>query len=255
MGTVVSPGKIILILSRVNDTGTSNQIAIKKVAIVQSNYIPWKGYFDLINTVDEFIIYDDVQYTKNDWRNRNKIKTVQGMQWLTIPVYQHKLNQKIKETKVYDKRWALKHWRTLSQNYGKAPYFKNYQDLFEELYLTIRTEYLSEINYLFLRAISGLLGIETKISWSSDFQYGSGKTERLINLVKLVKGQVYVSGPAARDYLDDALFAEAGIDLNWMDYSGYPEYHQLYPPFEHQVSILDLIFNEGPQARNFMKSF
>lgn len=227
----------------------------KKIAIIQSNYIPWKGYFDLINMVDEFIIYDDMQYTKNDWRNRNKIKTAQGVQWLTIPVKQEKLDQKIKDSKVFDQTWFKKHWRTVSQNYSKAAYFKDYKEYFEELYLNTDTEYLSEINYKFISVINNILGITTKISWSSDYNYGEGKTERLVRLVELAGGKEYISGPAAKDYLETSLFLEAGLKVSWVDYSRYPEYHQLFPPFEHSVSILDLIFNEGENSSKFMKSF
>jgi len=227
----------------------------KKVAILQSNYIPWKGYFDLINLVDEFIIYDDVQYTKNDWRNRNKILTHNGVQWLTIPVKQEKLNQKINETKVFDKRWNIKHWRTLQQNYSKASYFEHYKYALEHLYLTTNTEYLSQINYLFITEICKQLEIKTKITWSDQYNYGLGKTERLVQLVQATGGNEYISGPAAKEYLNEKLFRNAGIKVTWMDYSGYPEYHQLHAPFEHNVSILDLIFSEGPNASKFLKSF
>ncbi|KAA5548455.1 WbqC family protein [Adhaeribacter rhizoryzae] len=226
-----------------------------KTAILQSNYIPWKGYFDLINSVDEFILYDEMQYTKNDWRNRNKIKTPNGVQWLTIPVKQDSLEQKINETKVFDPKWNIKHWRTLQQNYSKAPYFKFYKELFENLYLTNSTSYLSQINLLFITAICNELGIKTKITSSEQYSYGDGKTERLVNLVKATGGKEYVSGPAAKDYLNESLFEEAGIKVTWMNYAGYQEYHQLFPPFEHGVSILDLLFNEGPNASLFMKSF
>lgn len=225
----------------------------KKIAILQSNYIPWKGYFDLINSVDEFIIYDEMQYTKNDWRNRNKIKTINGSQWITIPVIQDKLEQKICDTLVFDKKWNIKHWRTIQQNYAKSPYFKHYKQMFEELYLKIETPYLSQINHLFIKTICQELGIDTKITWSSDYEYGDGKTERLVRLVQQAGGTEYISGPAAKSYLDEDQFRGAKIKVTWMDYSGYPEYFQLFPPFEHGVSILDLLFNEGPNAVNLMK--
>lgn len=226
-----------------------------KTAILQSNYVPWKGYFDLINSVDEFILYDEMQYTKNDWRNRNKIKTSNGVHWLTIPVKQLSLNQKINETKIFDRKWNVKHWRTIQQNYAKAPYFKHYRELFENLYLSIETENLSQINFLFIKAICKELDIKTKITWSDHYTYGEGKSERLVRLVQATKGQEYVSGPAAKNYLDEALFEKAGIKISWIDYSNYPVYQQLFPPFEHGVSILDLLFNEGPKASKFMKSF
>ena len=228
---------------------------MKKVAILQSNYIPWKGYFDLINMVDEFIFYDEVQYTKNDWRNRNKIKTPQGIQWLTIPVRQESLDQKIKDTKITDKKWNIKHWRTISQNYSKAKYFKDYKDIFEELYLTCDEEYLSEINYKFITTINEILGIKTKLRWSSEFELVDGQTEKLLGICKDCNADIYLSGPAAKDYFNEDLAKQENIKVEWMDYSGYKEYEQLNPPFEHGVTILDLIFNEGDRAKEFMKSF
>lgn len=228
---------------------------MKKIAILQSNYIPWKGYFDLINMVDEFIFYDEVQYTKNDWRNRNKLKTSQGMQWITIPVRQDGLEQKIKDTKVSNKNWNIKHWRTIQQNYSKSKYFSDYKDIFEELYLGSNEEYLSEINYKFISAINTILGIQTKIRWSSEFELLEGQTEKLLGICKQSGATTYLSGPAAKGYFDEELAKQEGIEVEWMDYSGYPEYNQLHPPFEHGVSVLDLIFNEGPNAKNFMKSF
>ncbi len=228
---------------------------MKKIAILQSNYIPWKGYFDMINMVDEFIFYDEVQYTKNDWRNRNKIKTSQGIQWLTIPVRQQNLKQKIKDTKITDKKWNIKHWRAISQNYAKAKYFKEYKEIFEELYLGCDEEYLSQINYKFIKAINEILGIKTRLRWSSEFKLKDGKTERLLGICKDCNADVYLSGPAAKDYFDEELAKKENIKVEWMDYSGYKEYNQLYPPFEHGVTILDLIFNEGPNATKFMKSF
>lgn len=229
----------------------------KKIAIVQSNYIPWKGYFDLINTVDEFILYDDMQYTRRDWRNRNKIKTPHGLLWLTIPIdVKGKFFQKINQTYVKNYNWASKHWQTLSHNYAKAPYFPTYRKMFEELYLKSGSLLrLSRINYLFISAICKLLGIKTKLSWSSDYRISEGKTERLVDLCKQAKATEYISGPSAKDYIDPVLFEKAGIKLIYMDYSNYPEYPQLYPPFEHGVSIVDLIFQTGPEAKNYMKSF
>ena len=205
--------------------------------------------------VDEFIFYDEVQYTKNDWRNRNKIKTPQGIQWLTIPVRQESLDQKIKDTKISDKKWNIKHWRTISQNYSKAKYFKDYKDIFEELYLTCDEEYLSQINYKFITTINEILEIKTKLSWSSEFELVDGQTEKLLGICKDCNADIYLSGPAAKDYFNEDLAKQENIKVEWMDYSGYKEYGQLNPPFEHGVSILDLIFNEGDRAKEFMKSF
>ena len=225
----------------------------KKVAILQSNYIPWKGYFDLINMVDEFILFDTVQYTKNDWRNRNKIKTMNGPMWMTIPVRQENLSQLIVDTKTSDELWAKKHWKSLVQNYSKAKYFKDYKDVFEEFYLNSEEEYLSQINYQLITTINTILGIKTKIRWSDEFELFDGQTEKLLGICKQCNASGYISGPAAKDYFDEGLAKQEKIQIEWMDYSGYPEYNQLFPPFEHGVSILDLIFNEGPNARKFMK--
>jgi hypothetical protein len=228
----------------------------KSVAILQSNYIPWKGYFDLITLVDEFILFDDMQYTRRDWRNRNKIKTPNGLMWLTIPVkVKGKYHQKICETAVSDLQWNEKHWKMIRYNYSNHPFFDEYKDLFEELYLGCEENLLSQINFRFLTAICKILGIDTKLSWSMDYQIVDGKTERLIDLCQQAGATAYLSGPAAKGYIDESLFESAEIELEYMDYSGYPEYSQLYPPFEHGVSIIDLIFNEGPNTPKYMLSF
>ena len=209
----------------------------------------------MINSVDEFIFYDHAQYTKNDWRNRNLVKTKQGIKWLTIPVRQLKLDQPISDTKIVDKKWAKKHWKTISQNYSKTKYFKEYRNIFEELYLNCTEEYLNQINYKFITAINLILGITTKIRFSSEFDLIEGKTARLLALCKDCNADTYLSGPAAKVYLDQDLAKKENISIEWMDYSGYSEYSQLHPPFVHGVSILDLIFNEGPKATKYMRSF
>jgi hypothetical protein len=231
-------------------------VTFKKLAIIQSNYIPWKGYFDIINMVDEFILLDDVQYTRRDWRNRNMIKTSNGLQWLTIPVnVKDNYHALINEVTIADKQWPVKHWAAIKQNYLKAAHFKEYKDYFEELFLTTGEAYLSQVNYRFIKAINKILGINTKISFSTEYGAPTGKNERLIELCKLSGATHYISGPAAKDYLQEALFNQQQIQVTWMDYSGYRPYQQLYPPFEHGVTVLDLIFNVGPAAGNYMKSF
>lgn len=223
-----------------------------KVAILQSNYIPWKGYFDIIARSDVFVIYDEVQYTKNDWRNRNLIKTQEGLQWLSIPVRQENLNQKILETNVLLNNWSKKHKSTLQTIYGKAPYFKEYKDVIFEIYDTPSTN-LSEINRLFIEKICTILAIETKIIDSRELNLEGDKVGRLIDACKKLNATKYISGPSAKNYINEVLFNENNIEIEWMDYADYKEYNQLYPPFEHGVSILDLIFNEGPNARSFLK--
>ena len=232
------------------------QMKSKKVLITQSNYIPWKGYFDALQLVDEVILYDDMQYTKRDWRNRNQIKTPQGVQWLSIPVaVKGKYLQAIKDTKISDQKWNIKHWRTLKANYAKAPAMKDYQQAIEALYLDCKEEYLSLINYRFLQGINQLLGITTPMRFSLDFTLVTGKTERLVDLCKQVGGTDYYTGPAAKKYMDESLFEQEHIKVHYLDYTGYPTYPQLHPPFVHGVTILDLIFNVGNKTVNYLKNF
>lgn len=229
---------------------------MKKIAISQSNYIPWKGYFDLINTVDEFVLYDDMQYTKRDWRNRNRIKTKDGIQWLSIPVeVKGKFFQKINETKISDPEWAYNHWATISNSYKKAPYFTEYKDIFEHIYLGNEENLLSKVNYMFIKTICDILDIKTVVLGSDSFELLEDRNERLIDICKKRDAVEYYSGPAAKSYMDVELFEKQNIKVTYYDYSGYPEYQQLYGEFEHAVTILDLIFNEGPNASKFMKSF
>lgn len=215
-----------------------------KIAILQSNYIPWKGYFDIINKSDIFVIYDEVQYTKNDWRNRNKIKTPNGLQWLTIPVKQKYLDQKIHETEVVDQIWRKKHLNAIRLNYSKAPFFKEVVSFIEELY---STEYvlLSDINKNFIQNICNKLEIKTQIIDSKMLNLQGDKNTKLINACKILNGDIYISGPAAKEYINEDLFKSHDIEIEWMKYNHYNEYPQQYLPFEHGVSIIDMIFNLG----------
>jgi hypothetical protein len=227
---------------------------MKKVAIVQSNYIPWKGYFDMIASVDEFILFDDMQYTRRDWRNRNQIKTPQGVQWLTVPVkVKGKYHQTIRETEIEGTDWAQSHWKALAQNYRRAPNFAEIAAWLEPYFLGAAYTHLSILNRTLIEAICGYLDISTKISNSWDYDLQPGKTERLVSLCEQAGGTEYVSGPAARDYIQSELFAEREIELSWFDYSGYPEYPQLWGEFTHGVTVLDLLFNCGKDAPRFMK--
>lgn len=227
---------------------------MKKVAIVQSNYIPWKGYFDMIAAVDEFILFDDMQYTRRDWRNRNQIKTPQGAQWLTIPVsVKGKYHQKIRETEIEGTDWAETHWKSLVLNYSRAPHFKEIAEWLESLYLGDLSMNLSQLNRNFIVGICGYLGIDTKISNSWDYNLVDGKTERLADLCAQAGGTEYISGPAAKDYIDSQVFSECDIKLSWFDYDGYPEYPQLWGEFTHGVTILDLLFNCGKDSPRFMR--
>jgi hypothetical protein len=227
---------------------------MKRVAIVQSNYVPWKGYFDLIAGVDEFVFFDDMQYTRRDWRNRNLIKTPAGPRWLTIPVeVSGRYHQRIDETLISDPGWRRSHWSALVQNYRKAAFFAPLEATIGDIYEAADAPMLSEVNQGIIARLCGLLDIGTRLTRSTDYGSFPGRTERLVSLCAAAGATHYLSGPAARDYIDASCFEAAGIVLEWMDYGGYPEYAQLHPPFVHGVSILDLLFNCGPDARRYMK--
>lgn len=227
---------------------------MRKVAILQSNYIPWKGYFDMIAAVDEFILYDDMQYTRRDWRNRNQIKTQQGAQWLTVPtLVKGKYHQKIRETEINGADWAAGHWKSLVQNYTRAPHFAEIASWLEPLYLEETFTHISHLNRRFIEAICTYLGIKTVITNSWDYTLLDGKTERLADLCLQAGCNEYISGPAAKDYVDEKIFADMGVKLTWFDYVGYPEYPQLWGDFTHGVTILDLLFNCGKDAPRYMR--
>ena len=228
----------------------------KRLAAVQSSYIPWKGYFDLINAVDEFVLLDDVQYTRRDWRNRNRIKTKDGVIWLTVPVQSKAHYQApIRAITISDPGWNVRHWKTITANYRRARCFTQYAAVFEDLYLGATDNQLSLVNHRFLRAIASLLGIGTKLSWSMDYRLPEGKSERLVALCLQAGATTYVSGPSAKAYLDLDFFECHGIEVRFFDYGGYAEYDQLFPPFDHHVSIVDLVLNVGSDASRYLLSF
>lgn len=224
----------------------------KTVVILQSNYLPWKGYFDLVHDADEFVFYDNVQFTKNDWRNRNQIKTAQGVQWITVPVGAD-LNRLVCDVEIKEHAWQTKHYKTLVANYGKCPYFESYVDFLKQIYLEREWWNLSELNQYLIRTISKeFLRIDTVFRDARDFAAEGQKQDRLLDILAKTGATRYLSGPAAKDYIDPQRFEDAGIELIWKDYSGYPEYQQRHPPFEHGVCILDLLFNVGPDAPWYM---
>lgn len=208
----------------------------------------------MIAAVDEFILYDDMQYTRRDWRNRNQIKTSQGVQWLTVPVLvKGKYYQKIRDTEIDGTDWAIAHWKALTQNYRRAPHFAEIAALLEPLYLTESYFHISQLNRRFIEVICNYLKIKTAITNSWDYTLLDGKTERLSDLCIQAGGTEYISGPAARNYVNEECFAEAGVTLTWFDYTGYPEYPQLWGEFSHGVTILDLLFNCGSDSPRYMR--
>ena len=218
-----------------------------KVVVLQSNYIPWRGYFDLINDADLFIFYDEVQYTKNDWRNRNKIYSKNGLQWVTIPVARESVHLTISQVLLPLSNWRAKHLKAITLSYAQAPYFQELQQLVQPLYMAEHGQYLVDINRYFITSLSKLLRISTHFVDSRQFQLQGGRVERLVHLLKQVGTRTYITGPSAQEYLrgHEQTFESAGIELRYKSYQGYPSYPQLRAPFEGEVSILDLIANVG----------
>lgn len=226
----------------------------KKIFISQSNYIPWKGYFNSISNTNIFVVFDEMQYTKRDWRNRNLIKTPNGLKWLTIPVeVKGKYFQKINETKVSDKKWNKSHIGLIKQNYSKAKCYKETIDWVEELYMNCNFEYLSEINLYFIQEINKYLNINTEIRFSKDFDLHEDRNQRIINICKDLNATDYYSGPAAKFYMDEELFRNNNLKVHYFDYTNFEKYDQLHSDFEHAVSIFDLILNEGDDSVNYFK--
>jgi hypothetical protein len=222
-----------------------------KSAIIQSNYLPWKGYFDIIHDVDIFVFLEDVQYTKNDWRNRNIVKTSQGTAWITVPVLGG-THQMIYEAKIDNSRnWAEKHMKTIQSNYAAAPYYHSYCDEINSIY-AVEALTISELNIVGIKTICKLLDLNTEFVNSIDLDVSGHKDDKLIEICQQIGAEEYLSGPAAKDYIDDSKFESADISLQYKDYSGYPEYPQLWGDFIHTISIIDLIFNCGEKAGDYI---
>ena len=237
-----------------NSNASSSNRAVKCV-VLQPSYVPWRGYFHQIQKADVFVFYDDVQFDKGGWRNRNRVKTPNGVRWLTIPVLlkEHLLNKSlINEIRVcWNEPWNVKHWTLLKQSYGKAPFFSRYAPLLEEFY-NQKPQYLSDFTCELTIALARELGAtKTQFVHSSELKATGAKTDRLLCILQALNVTHYISGPSAKGYLEEDKLAAAGITWEYMTYD-YPEYPQLYPPFDPQVSILDLLFMVGPQASAYI---
>ena len=223
------------------------------VVILQPSYIPWRGYFDQIRRADLFIFYDDIQYDKHGWRNRNLIKTAQGKQWLTIPVNSKGVTSgiPIKDVRIdWSKPWAKNHLKSLTISYNKSPYFKEYLPLLESFYER-RDEFLADFTIESSIALARELGItSTRFMRSSELPHVEGrKTDRVVDVLKRVGATHYICGPSASSYMEPEKFDAAGITFEYMEYN-YPEYPQLYPPYDPYISVLDLMFMTGKDALN-----
>ncbi|MBX9769068.1 MAG: WbqC family protein [Bdellovibrionales bacterium] len=226
--------------------------AIRKVAMLQPNYIPWKGVFDMISRVDVFVFYDDVQYTHRDWRNRNKIKTPTGEMWLTVPVKQNR-EQLICEAEIdMTLNWQSKHLKAIKSSYARAKYFSDYEFLLEELYVKRKWEKISDLGIFSTKLIAKTLGLNPEWRLSSELKKTGDKSgEKILNICEEIRCGHVLNGPASREFMDEKKFVDKNVTLAYMEYS-YPEYPQLYPPFTHQVSALDVVFNCGPDAGKYI---
>jgi len=224
-----------------------------RIAIIQSCYVPWRGFFGLISRCDQYVILDQVQYAKRHWHNRNRIKSAAGLQWLTIPVItKGRFEQAIDKVEIA-KPWVDDHWRAVELAYRRAPFFNALAPTVRGWYEAAAKEsLLTEVNAIFLRGIARVLGLRTRIVRDTAYPARLAKTERLLEICRSAGADHYLSGPSAKSYLDVSLLADAGISVEWMNYDGYPEYKQLYGVFEPAVSTVDLLFNVGCDAPRYI---
>jgi hypothetical protein len=224
-----------------------------RVVILQPSYIPWRGYFDLVRRADIFVFYDDVQYDTRGWRNRNRIKTPHGSKWLTIPVHKKGAQTQdipINRIRFANQEWAAQHRDAFARNYREAPFYDTNRDLLDDLF-ELPGEFLADYTVRTTVRIAGALGIsEPRFIRSSSLGVTGAKTDRLLAVLEAVGGTHYLSGPSARNYIEADKFAAAEVKLEWMSYD-YPEYPQLHPPYDPQVSVLDVMLMTGPEALTY----
>lgn len=223
------------------------------LAAHQPNFIPWIGFFHKMAQADKFVLADDVQYTTHGFINRNHIKTAAGKLWLTVPVITRgRRLQKINEVRIdKDQDWRRKHRNTLQFNYKYAPYFDYYADFFERLYQQ-EWIFLVDLNIALIEFIRKALNISGPIYLSSELNLHSEKTRRIVEMLKKTGCSKYLSGESGRKYLDEDLFKEEGVELIYSDFK-HPTYHQQFGEFIPNLSVIDLLFNEGIGAEEFVK--
>jgi hypothetical protein len=216
-----------------------------KIAIHQPQYLPWSGYFNKILQSDIFVFLDDVQYKKNEWQNRNRIKSPNGEVWLTVPVH-YNFGQKINEIEIDNKfLWRKDHLKTMRFNYQKA---KNFSDFYPYIENLLNKEYkmLVDVNIDSIKMILSYLNIDKKIVKSSELKVEGEKTQRLVNICKVLNADIYISGSGAKDYLIVEEFEKNNIQVIFQEYHT-PEYPQLFGNFIPNLSIIDMIFNVGKE--------
>jgi hypothetical protein len=220
----------------------------RTAVVLQPSYLPWRGYFDLVDRADVFVFYDDVQYDKHGWRNRNRVKTANGTSWLTVPVHAHGAVEggtPICEIAIDHRRdWARAHAETLRHAYGRQPFYARYAPLFASI-LERRHELLADLTIELTAALARELGCTTEFVRSSEMPLSGRKNDRLIDVLERVGASHYISGPSARAYIAPEVFDAAGITLEYAEYD-YPPYAQPHPPYEPAVSIVDALFALGP---------
>lgn len=220
-----------------------------RVGILQTNYLPWLGYFHLMNSVDVFVHYDTVQYDKHGWRNRNRIKNREGdFQWLSVPVLTKGLGAPIlKEVKIDNtQKWQKQHLGSIRQFYGKSKHFEEFFPVVEKE-LGKQRVFLNDLNLELINLFSNLLGISTQVVMASDIKTEeTEKNSKVIEITKKVGGTSYLSGQAAKDYIQPQMFTDAEVELQWHEFP-HPEYPQLHGEFLSHLSILDALFNIGSQ--------
>lgn len=227
-----------------------------KIAISQSNYLPWKGYFDLIQSVDEFVFFDEVQFTRRDWRNRNVIRNLNKKNWITVPV-KNKGNYKeiISNIEVYNNNWKNSHLDLIKQCYSKSEHFEEIYNFFSGCYSNIDTDKLSEINKSIIIKICNFLNFNTPFVDSKNIDKTKNKisaSERLLEICISRKANIYVSGSAAKNYLDEKLFNKNGVEVNWFDYGNSKVYKQPFKDFYENLSIVDCLMNCGKDKDKFL---
>jgi len=224
-----------------------------RIGILQPGYLPWLGFFEQIYKSDVFIIYDDVQYDKNGWRNRNRIKTPNGAQWLTVPVhFKLKENLPVNEVKIDNSlNWRKKHLFSIKNNYSKAPFYENYIKIFEDAY-AIDWVGLVDLDMYFIHKLLECIGMrDKKIIMSSSLAVKSSGVGKLIEICKIFKADIFYEGAAGRDYIDENIFLNEGIKIEYQDYK-HPEYSQLYGKFIPYLSVIDLLFNHGENSLSIL---
>lgn len=220
-----------------------------RLAVLQPGYLPWLGFFDQLQRADSFIFYDDVQYDKNGWRNRNRIKSTKGQpHWLTVPVRVQSLSQRLIDTEIDNRQpWARKHLGTIRQFYANAPHLKRYFPELEALLLGTKWERLCDLDLAVIKLLCRWLNLERKTLRSSEFSIHSDRSERLVKFCLDAGADRYLSGNAAQSYLDVELFARHGIEIEWQDYR-HPTYLQQHGDFVPYLSTLDLLLNCGDES-------